>query len=320
MTYFIGFVYNKGTMLKGRNFLLIVVVLCLLVTIPAQAQSSDSMYFDQTKHNVEGPFWVYYQSIPQAGTLFGYPITEDFTSKDGKKVQYFQRARFELSGQQVIVSPLGSLTYHPSAQLNIYNPMACRTFSQTGFSVCFAFLEYFDQYGGEATFGNPISPFEFQDGKIVQYFEKARMEWRPSNPNGQRVVLTDLGKRYFDAFEEDTSQQDGVLPKNGEAPSVLQVNVLAVPWKASVRYKDLQRIFVIVEDQTKAPVVNATGTATINWPSGEKSTFAFTTDKNGIASFPFTIPEQPQGRAEVEVQIVRNLLLGKTTTSFSIWY
>ena len=47
---------------------------------------------------------------------------------------------------------------------------------------------------GEAYFGEPISPMEVMpNGRLVQYFERARMEWWPEKPTGMRVVLTDVG-------------------------------------------------------------------------------------------------------------------------------
>lgn len=126
----------------------------------------------------------------------------------------FQRARFEFhadqpEGQRVQVTPLGSLTYVSAGPLNLAtNTFACRTYKETGYAVCLAFLEFFDQYGGVARFGYPISPFEYHENKIVQYFENARLEWQPRKPEGQRVVVSDLGRVYFDMLGEDL----GLLP------------------------------------------------------------------------------------------------------------
>ena len=62
----------------------------------ASAQSADVQFFPETGHNVKGDFLRFYKSVPDPKLVFGYPITEQITSKDGKTVQYFQRARFEL--------------------------------------------------------------------------------------------------------------------------------------------------------------------------------------------------------------------------------
>jgi hypothetical protein len=62
----------------------------------ASAQSADVQYFPETGHHVKGDFLRFYKSVPDPKLIFGYPITEQMTSRDDKTVQYFQRARFEL--------------------------------------------------------------------------------------------------------------------------------------------------------------------------------------------------------------------------------
>jgi hypothetical protein len=50
-------------------------------------------------------------------------------------------------------------------------------------------------YGGLEIFGYPISrPFISQDGILVQYFQKARLEWHPDNPEPYKVQLGLLGE------------------------------------------------------------------------------------------------------------------------------
>ena len=61
-----------------------------------KAQSTEVKYFPETGHNVREDFLQFYLKAKDPTLVFGYPITETFTSKDGKTVQYFQRARFEL--------------------------------------------------------------------------------------------------------------------------------------------------------------------------------------------------------------------------------
>ncbi len=64
----------------------------------------------------------------------------------------------------------------------------CQTFSETGQTVCGTFLQYWQQHGGLAQQGYPLSG-EFQersdvDGKTytVQYFERAVFELHPGEP------------------------------------------------------------------------------------------------------------------------------------------
>ena len=288
-----------------------------------QAQTPDSEYFAQTGHNVRGEFLRYYRSVPNPTLVFGYPLTEQFTSKDGKAVQYFQRARFELDPLQgVKLTPVGRETYTPDRQLVINNQFACRTFTETGHSVCFAFLEFFEQNGGVAEFGYPISPFEFRNNQIVQYFENARFEWRPGLAEGQRIGLTDLGRIYFDQLGEDPaflrSVPSGI---SGIAPTILDLQVHAFPSKAVTTATDRQTIYVLVQDQNLQPVGVATGFATIRLPNGEGLSQSFHVNERGVGTFSFDYQNQLNGRlVYIDIVVTYNSLKGTTATSFRIWY
>lgn len=76
----------------------------------------------------------------------------------------------------------------------------CRNFTETGHQVCDKFLTYWDQHGGLAQQGYPISDTftEVSDlnGKpyTVQYFERAVFELHPENAGTQyEVLLSQLG-------------------------------------------------------------------------------------------------------------------------------
>jgi hypothetical protein len=82
-----------------------------------------------------------------------------------------------------------------------------RFFSETGKTVSGRFLGYWEQHGGLAQQGYPVSePFvevSEVDGKpyLVQYFERAVFEMHPDNPPPNDVLLSLLGsfaysKRY----------------------------------------------------------------------------------------------------------------------------
>lgn len=82
-----------------------------------------------------------------------------------------------------------------------------RTFKETGKTVSGRFLEYWNQNGGLAQQGFPISD-EFQeksdlDGKVytVQYFERSVFEMHPENPKPYDVLLSQLGTfRYKEKY------------------------------------------------------------------------------------------------------------------------
>jgi len=291
------------------------------------AQTPESKYFSETGHNVTGDFLKYYNSNPNATFLYGYPITEEFISKDGKKVQYFQRARFEYradlpEGQRVQISPLGSLTYVSNGPLNVAaNTFACRTYTETGYAVCFAFLEFFDKYGSTSQFGYPISSFEYHENKIVQYFEKARLEWQPWKPEGQRVVVSDLGRVYFDKLSEDVGLIPPVKALDNTPQTINKLQVRAFVWKAVTLATDSQLIFVIVQDQNQQPVANANCTSIVHWPDGRNETYTLATNTNGVGMIPLSFAGQPYGSLiYTDVSCIFNSLNGSTTTSFRIWY
>ncbi|MEW6029752.1 MAG: hypothetical protein ACOYZ8_00655 [Chloroflexota bacterium] len=315
--------------MNARRFLGLFLSLFLLLGnwSPAEAQSSDSEFFAETGHNVKGDFLQFYRSVSDPALMFGYPITEQYVNKDGLTVQYFQRARFELSpaqpaGQRVALSNVGRETYVPAGQLNINDPLACDLYAQTGFPVCYAFRDFYNKYGGAAQFGYPISPFEFHDGVIVQYFEKARFEWQPWQAEGQRVGLTDSGRLYFDKLGENPDLLKPV-PPGGDVtgPTVLSLQTRAFVWKAVTLANDQQLVFVVVQDQTLQPVSGAQGNARVQWPSGQVSDIPFTTNSNGVGIVPLSFADQPYGvLVTIEISVAKDGLNGKTTTSFRIWY
>ncbi|MFN8383373.1 MAG: hypothetical protein U0V02_15630 [Anaerolineales bacterium] len=305
-----------------------IVAICLLSLSwgSAHAQTQDSKYFSETGHNVKGDFLKFYNANPNATFLYGYPITEEFTSKDGKTVQYFQRARFELrsdqpEGQRVQLTELGQLTFATTGPLNVNNSFACRVYSETGYSVCFAFLEFFDQYGGVEQFGYPISGFEYHENKIVQYFQKTRLEWQPWKTEGQRVAVSDLGRIYFDKLGEDPGLLASVKPIDNSPNVTTSLQVRAFAWKAVTLATDTQLIFVIVQDQNLQPVANAGCTAVVHWPDGHSETTSIATNTNGVGIISLSFTNQPYGSLiYTDVTCTSNGLNATTTTSYRIWY
>lgn len=72
-------------------------------------------------------------------------------------------------------------------------------FAETGHNVPSYFDEYWQANGGLAINGFPISETgyeQLEDGNIylVQYFERARLEWHPENPSNLRVLLGQFGR------------------------------------------------------------------------------------------------------------------------------
>ncbi|MEP7137215.1 MAG: hypothetical protein ABI904_19990 [Chloroflexota bacterium] len=300
---------------------LLVFILLLATQGTAQAQSTDVQFFLETGHNVKGIFLQFYKSAKDPQLVYGYPITEQMTSKDGKTVQYFQRARFELTSTQAIqLTALGSLTYQPKNPMTINNPNACQVYPN-GVPVCFTFLDFYKANGGPTQFGNPISPFESSDGLIVQYFEGARFEWRADRPADQRVVISDLGRIYFDLLKEDPAQLKPVDQPDATINPVLSLTVRAFVLKAVTLKSGQQTVYVIVQNQIAKPVSNATGKALVKLPDGTLQEFSFTTNASGIAQISFNFQNQKSGElVPIEISVTYQSITGATKTSFRIWF
>jgi hypothetical protein len=316
---------------SGKLVLIVLLSLALLAAggVPAKAQQTAGYYFPQTGHNIVGEFWTYYQSIPDALLVFGVPITEQYAGPDGLTVQYFEKVRFELHadqpiGRRVVLSDLGELIYRSGAPtVNPTAAGACRVVG--GFGICYDFLSYYDDHGGSLVFGNPLSGFEFQpDGRLIQYFERARFEWHPELPEGQKVTLADLGRIYF-TDHEDPSRLNAALPMNNipvQSHMPLSLHAAAFVERAVTLPQDTQRVYVIVQDQALAPVANATGTVTVHLPSGQDLAYPITTDDHGVGVVPaIRFSPQPAGSLVVlDVAVDFQGLSAETTTSFRIWH
>jgi len=157
--------------------------------------------FPETGHIVSGAFLNFYNSRGSL-TVFGYPITEQFMVENGIIIQYFQRARMELypGDPYVRLGRLGWewLNRQPKWPGTAPQPPAnVRYFPETGYNVQGAFLDYWNSHGQLDIFGYPISGEFTENGRTVQYFQRARMEWRPENPYPYQVQLGLLGSELY---------------------------------------------------------------------------------------------------------------------------
>jgi hypothetical protein len=297
----------------------------------AQSSGDDAnnqLYVAETGHWVTGDFLKTYLSVPTPSKIYGYPITEAFQDQTrDRMIQYFQRARFEYipdepAGLRVHITDLGSLLYTSGKVLTMPpNFPACQVFIETNFQVCYAFLDFFKANGGAAQFGYPISNFEIHNDWIVQYFQRARFEWHPELPPGQRVVLADLGREYFDMIGENPTRLKAV--NNSNIPQlVLRLQVRAFPARAVLSRDGNQTIYVIVQDQKRLPVPNAQVSMIVQLPSGETIPLQDPgfTDDHGVVQVTFPYSDTDVGVAVVYVTAIYNNLQQKTLTSFRLWW
>ncbi len=300
---------------------ILVVILLLASWGSAQAQSADVLYFPETGHYLKGAFLQFYNATRDPRLVYGYPITEQITARDGKTVQYLQRARFELTAEnRVQLTPLGTLTYKPQSPLPINTNNGCEQYS-TGQKVCFTFLDFYKANGGPSQFGNPISPFESADGLIVQYFEGARFEWHADRGTEKWVVISDLGRLYFDQQKEDPAHLKPVQPSDATIKPVLILKARAFILKAVTLKNSSQTVYVIVQDQTADPVENASVRAIVHFSDNTTQEYVFTTNAKGIGQVSFNFSDQQPGELiTLDISVNHQGLTTTTTTSFRIWF
>jgi hypothetical protein len=314
-------------MIKKTGWILIILIIIgvgfFLTWGGADAQFRRSE-FPETGHILSGEFYDFYWSAENPILVYGYPITDVTTDiNTGRLVQYFQRAVFVLDNQtpsdiHIQLAPIGEYLYEPGESVSVAGKSTnCQNFSETGFQVCYAFLDFFRENGGVEQFGLPISNFEYKYGRIVQYFQNARFEWYPELPSKHRVKLADLGSEFFYTVGEPPIKQE----RNEILQDVIGLGVRAFPQSAVTTLVGSQTIYVLVQDQNLFPVPGAQVEGLVEFPSGsEKRYQAPETDANGVTSFSFDVETIKPGRAFVQIFVAYQELSESTKTSFRIWW
>jgi hypothetical protein len=172
-------------------------------TVANDAASADTIFFKETDTYVFAPFAEYWAKNGGL-SIFGYPITPDF-EQGNSRVQWFERARFEVpttatSAQQVTLGLLGLDARNKIVDPPLASPPAPdrRFFAETGHSLGGAFRAYWEARGGIAIFGLPITEEIVENGRTVQYFERARFEFHPESPPDQQVQLGQIGRQQWE--------------------------------------------------------------------------------------------------------------------------
>jgi len=319
--------------MKNRSkFLTLLLTLAILLAMAplagsVQADNKGSVYVPETGHWIWGEFLTEYNSVDDPLLYFGYPITDDFIdSVTGQHVQYFQKARFDLvdtdQGTKVQIAPLGKLLHEDDAQLAdiASDGPTCRKFP-SGYSVCYAFLQFYDAYKGETYFGNPVSALEVIDGRYVQYFENSRMEWWPERTSGVRVVHTDLGKIYFDKVVANPDLLKSSPPANITG-QLLNPIVRVFPQRSLIGATEAQTVFVVVQDQYLRAMPKAQVGLTVTFPDGTTQFLRLSeTNEYGVSQVSFDVPNlavQSVVKLKAEVSIRGEEATGNGW--FRIWW
>lgn len=139
----------------------------------------------------------------------GYPIAE------GREANVAP----DVSGGAVVWSRAGGLAAVAVSFLDPAPAVAVRAdlryFPQTGFVVGYAFLTFYNVYGGVPIFGYPLKNevIDAASNLSVQYFERSRFEYHPENAaSGAIVQLTNVGRIITAGRTEPAFVPQPVIP------------------------------------------------------------------------------------------------------------
>ena len=326
--------------MKTKRIFLVTCLLALgfLLVAPSSAQQSgpvcaDVQFFPESRHNVCDQFLAYFQSRGGA-EIFGYPITEQFL-ENGRLVQYFQRARMEhhpelSAAYQVQLGLLGDqfapLDLKPrigASDKPKSNDPQRRYFPETGHTVQHSFLAFFEENGGLDIFGYPVTEFFSENDRVMQYFQRALMEW---DPNQSSVVLHHLGEMWVDQQPQLRTLQNTTpqLSPSGEMISSTDVvdalHTTASVRGAVVRAKGDQTVWVYVNDQDGRPVAGARVAFVVLSPSGDAEFQLAPTDALGHTQADYRVEGAGAGeRVILEVVVSFQGVKTETRTSYFVW-
>ncbi len=249
--------------------LIVVVFVALAVVLPFPRQAvaqSDRLCFPEVPgigNCIEGRFreyWVQNGGLP----VFGYPVspaTMQQTAEGTFLTQYFERNRFELHPENaapydVLLGRLGDDRLRqqgrdwqtfPKAQ-----PSAAHYFAQSGHAIeNVPFWTYWSTHGLEfdgrqgkseaeslALFGLPISEPAMETNAsganvLTQWFERARLEYHPNNPDPFKVLLGLLGNEV----RGGASTPPGPGPTTGPPPQPTAAPAAGVPILSDTTYE-----------------------------------------------------------------------------------
>jgi uncharacterized protein YkwD len=181
------------------------------------------MCFTQTQQCILEPELRDYWQQNGGLSVFGYPITQAHGRANYQGItiitQWFERNRLEVHPENsapynVLLGLLGAEVLRQNgrdlATLPKADPAAAHYFAATGHAIADAFWGYWSRHGlaqveavitereSVALFGYPISEAQMEQASngqqyLTQWFERARFEYHPENPDPNKVLLGLLG-------------------------------------------------------------------------------------------------------------------------------
>lgn len=313
------------------GLVLIASVVTTVSVLPVSAQGGDPpTALEESNCRVPQEFLDY---IDDNGgiEIFGYPISNAFR-QDGILVQYFQNARIESHPENPVPYKvqLGLL----GDELNYRDPAISRPrllhsrrhfFPETGHIVSYAFLDFFKENGGIHIFGYPITEMHYEEGRIVQYFQRLKLSWYPQDTQSP-VHISNLGEVYFETYK------DNFPPEAFCGETVPQTNPRIVPQdvdlQIDVKYSVMtkrgeQEVSVLVRDGSGNALSDIEVRVSLKDESGRtlSSVEGATTNDKGFAEV--SLPVEGASRGD-NVTAEATINYGNEVTSneivFLIWW
>jgi len=185
-----------------------------------------------------------------------------------------------------------------------------------------AFLTFYESYGSESVFGRPISDQIDVGGTRAQYFENARLDWRPEAPLDYRVQPGRLGEAHYRLV--------GIFKYPGrsrplDSAGVRQADVSAT-FRAPILYSgEDQTLYVDVKTpEGQRPVASVAVAATVYYNNGQAKTIDLVeTDGTGHTNGELTLEDLLPGqkvRVVIEASSPGGSVIGTTSKSFKSWW
>ncbi|MBK9942232.1 MAG: PQQ-dependent sugar dehydrogenase [Kouleothrix sp.] len=203
-------------------------VLLISALAPAAAAAPGERCFPETGECLAGRFRQYWEANGGLA-VFGFPVGEQRGEQGAEgqfSAQWFERERFEAHPANnppydVLLGRLGDEALRRQGRDWQTFPKGrpqpgCQFFAPTGHTVCEPFLSYWRGHGLEfdgrrgtsaaeslALFGYPLAEPAVETNSsgfsvLTQWFERARFEYLPANPDPFKVLLGRLGAELFD--------------------------------------------------------------------------------------------------------------------------
>ncbi len=220
-----------GTVRRMFSILLALAFVFGVVAMPRTVSAKELCFAGKTEYCLNDPFSGYWDNnggLP----VFGYPITaaapeQNRDTGQTYNTQWVERNRMEVHPEnagtpyEILLGLLGKDRLAQTGRNWQAEPRetgakpGCLWFEQTGHNVCnnsgnLGFKTYWETHGLKISgldnyarslqlFGLPLTEPKMEtnssgDTVLTQWFERARFEWHPNNPDEYKVLLGLLGK------------------------------------------------------------------------------------------------------------------------------